>query len=318
MRRYLSWLCLCVLVACRPGAAPQAPPPTAPEAEVLAKPQRNASARWHVVAVQVSTSIEEAQQVPGLDEAALHKAMSDVVAGLAVVDELGPPPPQVPKSAWAGVGLEVAWQRLDSDHGPRGATEPASDGDLQLAVAAEVHQPQPDGPPVTAQARFDGEVPLPADRIADLPAFLRDKLGQAAAIAVTDALQQLWAGGLRDDELVPLLADDELPGRQSAAAREAGERRLKTARERLEALTRSARRDVGQVAAAALGRLGDARSVPVLVDALNSAHGEVVDAALQALADMALPTARQALQGAADAHVDPAVRKRAKVLLQPP
>jgi hypothetical protein len=318
MHRSLSGLCLCLLVACRPGKPPQPAPLPAPEAELVAKPQRNAAARWHVVAVQVSTVLEEAQQVPGVNERVLQETLSEVVAGLAPVAKVGQPPPEVPKSEWVGVGLELAWQRLDSDHAPRGATEPASDGDLQLIVTAEVHQPQPEGPPATAQARFQGEVPLPAERIADFPLFLSDKLGQAAAIAVADALHQLWAGGLRDDEILPLLADDELPERQSAASREAGERRLAAARDRLEALTRSGRRDVAQVAAAALGRLDDARSVPVLVDALNSAHGDVVDAALQALAEMSLPTARQALQGAAEQHVDPGVRKRAKVLLQKP
>jgi HEAT repeat protein len=153
--------------------------------------------------------------------------------------------------------------------------------------------------------------------LADFPVFLKDKLGQAAAIAVTDALHQLWAAGLTDAELTPLLAEDVTLVQQAAAAREAGERKLLATREPLEALARTGRRDVAQVAVAALGRLGDVRSVPVLVEVLDSSHGEVVDAALQALADIQLPESMNALQTAADQHVDPAVRKRAKALLEP-
>ena len=319
MNRIWLVLGMCALAACRGGSAARQAPPRAAvaPAEADVKPQRNPTARWHVVDVQVETAVEEAQEVTSLATGALQTALTDAVRELPEVTAVGPAPAGLPVAQQVGVGLVVAWQRIDGDHGPRPVTDPASDGDLQLVVNVEVQQPQPHGPPATAKARFDGEVPLPAERLADFPVFLRDKLGQAAALAVTDALHQLWAGGLDDAELTTLLAEDATPVHQAAAAREVGERGLAAARERLEALSRAGRRDVAQVAVAALGRLGDARSVPVLVDALDSGHGEVIDAALQALADMPLPQARTALREAADRHIDPAVRKRAKMLLQP-
>ena len=70
------------------------------------------------------------------------------------------------------------------------------------------------------------------------------------------------------------------------------------------------------VAVAAVGRLGDAKSVPVLVACIDSGHLDVVDAALQALADMAAPEAHAALLRTATEHGEAGIRQRAADLLR--
>ncbi len=84
----------------------------------------------------------------------------------------------------------------------------------------------------------------------------------------------------------------------------------------LEKLARSTKRELAIVAVAAVGRLGDAKSVPVLVACIDSGHLDVVDAALQALADMAAPEAHAALLRTATEHGEAGIRQRAADLLR--
>ena len=81
-------------------------------------------------------------------------------------------------------------------------------------------------------------------------------------------------------------------------------------------LARSTKRELAIVAVAAVGRLGDAKSVPVLVACIDSGHLDVVDAALQALADMAAPEAHAALLRTATEHGEAGIRQRAADLLR--
>ena len=100
-------------------------------------------------------------------------------------------------------------------------------------------------------------------------------------------------------------------------AREAGERKLERARLPLQKLARGSRREPAVVAVAALGRLGHPDSVPVLVQCVDSMHLDVVDAALQALAEMRAPGAHTALVDLAQHHGEASVRQRAAALLAP-
>ena len=84
----------------------------------------------------------------------------------------------------------------------------------------------------------------------------------------------------------------------------------------LEKLARSTRRELAVVSVAALSRLGDAQSLPVLVACVDSGHLDVADAALQALADMTVPEALTALQNVAADHGEAQIRNRAADLLR--
>lgn len=276
--------------------------------------------RWQIQPLVVELELGADQAVAGLDLAAVQQ---EVTAGLRTMPQvLGVDPTA---TVWdgghqAGVQVAVRWQLFDSEGKPRSVTADAVDGALLLAVAVHAEQALLKGRGEMAEHLFRATLPLPAHRQESLDVFLKARLAQALQPAAAQALGELWVRQLPDAAVVELLTDDE-DWRKVVGAREVGERKLKTARVTLEKLARASKRDPAIVAVAALGRLGQAASVPVLVTCIDSGHLDVADAALQALADMAAPEARAALTRAAAEHPDPAVQRRAADLLrnrQPP
>ncbi len=302
------------LLACR-----REPTPTPAQPTVLAADTTEAAAlpdgRWHVLPLVVELELAEDQAVTGLDLAAVT---TEIVAGLREMPQVlavDPTGTTYLGSNQAGVQVSVRWQLFDADSKPRGVETPAVDGALVLAVGVHAEQAVLHGRGEVAEHVFRATLPLPAHRQEPLDAFLKARLTQALQQAVAQALGELWVRQLPDDAVVDLLTADE-DWRKAVGARETGERKILRARVPLEKLARSTKRELAIVAVAAVGRLGDAKSVPVLVACIDSGHLDVVDAALQALADMAAPEAHAALLRTATEHGEAGIRQRAADLLR--
>ncbi len=304
---------LLLLAACRRAPEPAVAGAVAAGEDAVAAALPDG--RWRIQPLVVALEIGEDQAVAGLDEAAVTQ---EVVAALRAMPQVLAAEPTATTylgSDQAGVQVSVRWQLFDADGKPRAVTAPAVDGALVLAVAVHAEQAVLHGRGEMAEQLFRATLPLPAQRQEPLAAFLKARLAQALQPAASQALGELWARQLPEDAIIDLLAADE-DWRRLVGAREVGERKLGSGRVALEKLARGSKRDLAVVAAAALGRLDDARSVPVLVACADSGHLEVVDAALQALADMSVPAALPALQGIAADHGEPGIRQRAAELLR--
>lgn len=319
MMRGAVLLLLGLTVACRPTPQPAArgtsPPATVPAIEEPAGAPANPSGRWHVVEFLARADLPDDQRVAGLDEKALTAALVETVGKMPQVQGYGPAEATVPLGQRAAVMVAVSWQLLDDAGHPRSATSKPSQGTVIMTLMAHAERPVAKGEPEIAERTLDVSLPLSEERAAELGPFLTARLQEATAVATADVLGELWARGL-DEAAVLALLDDDVLWRRVAGAREAGERGLKAARERLEKAARDSRKDLAVVAAAALGRLSDPRSVPVLIDCLGATRPEVVDAALGALTDIGSAPALAAIQRVATEHGNPEIRQRAAALLQ--
>jgi len=227
-------------------------------------------------------------------------------------------PRDLPRTARTGLVLAAAALAVD-DTGAPATLEAATQVLLQVRVHAE--RGDDAGRPIIGEAQVEAPLPLPPQRKgAGLPAFLAARAVAAAAIAASDAGGQLLVREL-DDATVRAWLGDPAPWRTIAALREVGERAMVGEREAVQGLARRSRPDIVTVAAATLGRIGDAGSVPVLVAVLGSASAEVCDAALAGLAELrsarddAAQAATAALRAAASQHPLPWIRQRARSLL---
>ena len=324
MSRQLGALAVLLAVACqRQGPVPVIA--AAPPAAASLPSPATASGRWRIQPLVVTLELGEDQTIAGLDEervaplVAARLAEMPQVLAVAATDATYVGPDQV------GVQVAIRWQLLDGEGKPRSLAAPPVDGALLLAVAVHAEQAVLRGPGEMAEHLFRATLPLPAERHEPLDAFLVARLADALQPAAAQALGELWVRHLADAAVIALLTAAE-DWRKVVGAREVGERKLIAGRETLETLARSSRRNLAIVAIAALARLGDARSVPVLVACLDAAHLDVVDAALLALADMQVPEAHAALvrvagtaqDAEADTPADAAVRQRARALLAKP
>ncbi len=311
-------LCVvCLFCACR--REPASPPAVVAAGDSVVAPEAS-DGRWQIQPLVVQLELEPDQGVTGLDLAAVTREVTAGLREMPQVIAVDPTATTFAGSQQAGVQVVVRWQLFDADGKARSTTAESVDGALLLAVAVHAEQAVLKGRGEMAEHLFRATLPLPAHRQESLDLFLKARLNQALRPAASQALGELWVRQLPDDAVVELLtADDDW--RKVVGAREVGERKLNIARATLEKLARASKREPAVVAVAALGRLGDAASVPVLVACIDSGHLDVVDAALQALADMAAPEARAALTATAKEHPDPAVARRAADLLrtrQPP
>ena len=301
---------LFVLSACRQAAKPVTPPPAIDVAVAPAEPD----GRWRIQPLLVDLELAPDQTVPGLDAAAVRAELTAGLRTMAQVLSVEPTATAYLGPEQAGVQVSVRWQLLDGDGKPRSGAPPPVDGALVLPVAVHAEQAVLKGRAEMAEHVTRATLPLPAQRQESLDAFLKARLTRALQPAMAQALGELWVRQLPDDKVQDLLTAEE-DWRKIVGAREVGERKLGAARPALEKLARSSRREPAVVAVAALGRLGDAASVPVLVTCADSGHLDVVDTALQALADMTVPAARAALQAIAADHGEAAIRQRAADLL---
>ncbi len=309
--------CACLALLLQAVACRRAPahPPAASEAADQATAAALPDGRWQIQPLVVELELVDDQIVAGLDEATVTREVLAALRSLPQVLATEPTATTYLGSNQAGVEVSVRWQLFDADGKPRGVEAEPVDGALVLAVGVHAEQAVLHGRGEMAEHLFRATLPLPARRQEPLDAFLKARLASALQPAASQALGELWARQLPEDAVVDLLTDDE-DWRKVVGAREVGERKLVRARVALEGLARSSKRDLAVVAAAALGRLGDARSVPVLVSCVDSGHLDVVDAALQALADMPAPEAQAALKAIAEGHGESAVRLRAADLLR--
>jgi hypothetical protein len=319
--RFMAVAVLIATVGCQKSAPVQPKAQVAQEpvpsfgATELAKPVANPSGRWHVQKLKTKAEVTEDQKLPALDEAALSARLTETVAKMPQVLGLGEPPETVPVEQRVGVQLTMAWQVMDLEGKAQPAQHPPVDGNLVLTVTAHAEQASLKGDREVAERTIDATVPLPAERELGLAPFVVTRLQQASEQAVSDVLGELWARGLEDPAILTLL-DDDAPWRKMAGAREVGERGLKAGRDRLEKAARDSRKDIAAVAAAALGRLADPHSVPVLTRLLAAIHPEVLDAAMVSLVDIGTPEALAAVQKLSEEHENPDIRQRATGLLQ--
>ena len=304
------------LLACRREPTPLvAPTPLAAVTGDAEAQPALPDGRWQIQPLVVELELGADQGVAGLDEDTVAR---EVVAGLRAMPQVLSVEPTATTylgANQAGVQVSVRWQLVDADGKPRDVNAAPVDGALMLGVAVHAEQAALHGRGEVAEHMFRATLPLPAHRQEPLDAFLKARITRALQPAAAHALGELWARQLPDAAIVDLLTADE-DWRKAVGAREVGERSLMAARGALEKLARSSKRELAVVAAAALGRLGDAKSVPVLVAVVDSGHLDVVDAALQALADMAAPEAHAALQAIATEHGEDAIRQRAADLLR--
>lgn len=311
----MKWAAVCataVVMACQ--RQPASARPAAGSVDAAQTPALP-DGRWQIQPLVVELELADDQAVVGMDLAAVTR---EVVAGLREMPQVlavEPTGTTYLGTQQAGVQVSVRWQLFDADSKPRGVDAPAVDGALVLAVGVHAEQAVLHGRGEMAEHLFRATLPLPARRQETLDAFLKARLVRALQPAASQALGELWVRRLPDDAVVDLLTADE-DWRKVVGARETGERKLVRARLPLQKLARSTRREPAVVAVAALGRLGDARSVPVLVACIDSGHLDVVDAALQALADMAAPEAQAALKATAEEHGEAGIRQRAADLLR--
>jgi len=315
VRRHLACLAL-LCAACRQPPAPVAAkthaaatsaPAVAPAAAAVLAPEDR---RWSLAAFAADVAVPDDQQLAGLGPAGLTDKLRKIVLDLP---QFAPPPaPAVADPV--GVQVLTSWQATDQDSKAVPILLPPGGGSLLVRVVAHAER-MGAKPSDIAERTVEAALPFPAERAGAVPDFVFARLRQAVALAVQDAVGELWARRLTDPQVQALVGKGPL-WQQMAGAREVGERKLADARPALEKAARDSRKDLAAVAAAALGRLQDDKSTPVLVALLDGPHLEVVDAALGALADIGGAAALVALKDAAKRHPVQVIRERAKGLLE--
>jgi hypothetical protein len=308
------------------AAAADQPPPANEGASTPAADDAGAPTRFGpfcVASLLLRDGTAPASRVPALDNANLEAAVRKGLAQVEPIDvvrrgEAVPCPEGRALSEQLGVGVDVAWALIGEDGRPPADVASLERGELRFGVAVHVERPQPGGrgKPLIAQSQLDGAVPLALPDPAKLASFISVRLQRATSLATLDAVGQLVARPLSDNAVIELLEPTRRSWQQAAAAREIGERGLSRARPAVEKLARDSRKELAVVACAALGRLGDAQSVPVLEEALAHRHLEVVDASMVALLDIGTPGAREAVAKLTQSHPIPLIRQRAGALLQ--
>lgn len=265
--------------------------------------------RWRLREVQAEVQLEDDQRFAGLDVAAMEASFRMAIADLP--EMVATPTTQTPLGPrdQAAVHVEVAWQRMDDAHKVRPMAGQGA-GTLLVQVVAHVEAPgvrKTENDVAERSAHLSLIVP---ETVADWQAWLLPRLQRAVATATSEALGELWARDAPEAELQAALQQRDT-WKLVAAIREVGERKLRNQRSRLEKLALDSRKDVAASAAAALGRLGDAASVPVLRQLTDRPQLEVIDAAVVALAAIKDPAATGALTDIAANHPVELVRRRA-------
>lgn len=333
--RLMAWTGLVWALACGrdKARAPVAPPESAPRSTASvtegsatdkgeAAPGEANPGRFCIRALELEDTTPPPLRIAGLwsegRRADLQRQLAAVEAVEVIALGQDPQAPLCardgPSLAQVGVLLRFEYGLIDAEGKAQRPGDLLRDGQLHFAVTAHAERLGSDGRPEIAQATPTGAVPMAAARVDDLATYAAVRLSRAAAMATADALGQLWARHLPDAQVLATLGGGD-PWRRAAAIREAGERGLTEGREAIERAAADSRRDLAVVAAAALGRLGDARSLPVLQACLSHRDPEVIDAALSALADMPGAEARTLLEGA-KSHPHPWIRQRASSLLE--
>ncbi|MBI5607765.1 MAG: HEAT repeat domain-containing protein [Deltaproteobacteria bacterium] len=312
----LALLALAAACAKKPDS-PQLPSsPLQPEsgqqqANTQAPGSQRPSGHWQLVELHVDLQLEEGQRLSAVTSASLDAALQAAAQKTEQVRGFGPSP-VVTRLDQAGVSVQIAWQRLDGDLRPV-PLDHKQNGQLLIQVVAHAETPG-ERPSENRVAERSQRVMLPMPGALDDPAaWIQERATRAMVLALSDALGELWAGSASEAELEAYL--DGETWQVQAACREIGERKLGKHRSRLEKLAKDTRKDLAAVCAAALGRLGDTASLPVLQSLLASGQPEVVDAALVALAGMAGPEARAIVSDTAEHHANSLVRRRAAQLL---
>ncbi len=312
-----GWMGLNALPGCqRPAPQPSRPADAAAAQQVVAQ---GMSGRWLLRRVEVEAAVAADQRATGVDELTLRAALlrtlreAPQIAGLAL-EASATRPAGIAPGEQAALYVRASWQRLDADARVI-ALDSTADGSLAVEVLAHAEAPSPDGREnAIAERRVNLSLPLGGGP-RDWSAWLLPRLERAALLAVGDALGELWSRQASDAHLQQALQATDM-WRLVAAVREVGERRQVQHTARLEALAADSRKDVAVVALAALGRLGQSRSVSVLVAQAGRSNLEVADAALVALAALDDEGARAALDQIAADHPVSVVRHRAAALRQ--
>ncbi len=300
--------------AAKAPTPPIAPPTPAPPGPVTP---------FCILQLALEQATPPPSRIAGLEGAVL-KALPGALMGIKAVAAVAPDKRPASAAECAAdaelrgrVGVLIRFDYVLFDEDMKSHLPSAPDGATQMHVAVMAHAERqgPGNRPEIAEAHVSARVPMPARHASDLLGFARVRVLRAARLAVTDALGQLWVRRMEDGQIEALL-DDKDPFQRAAAVREVGERGMLEARPKVEKAALSSRRDLAVVAAAALGRLADAASLPTLRSCLESTSPEVIDAAMVAISEISDPRARKMLEQVAKGHPVPWIRQRAGALLE--
>jgi hypothetical protein len=323
--RQALWLPMLAVCAALPACKRE--PPAAPDPVPAASDQTKAEVAvhpgsWLLQGLEVELELADGQDIDGLSTEGLQRDIGALLVQDGVVRAVGPAPADAPLAEQARATVTLAFVRLTAAGEPVPLAAAPTDSQLRVVAVAQAEQRPAEGKKdgQLAERRLLLTLPMPAQAVAQPQRFLATRLAKVGQQAIADALGQLWAHGLPDSDLIPLLADREV-WRVTAAIRELGERKLVAELARLHKLTTDSRKDVAVVALAAVGRLAQAGSVQVVRAALDQpASGEQLDAALVALADLQQgpegAAATAALRQLATESPWPLVQMRAKQLLE--
>ncbi len=299
----------CGKASTRPSAA-RNPAPSPPAATASPKADPWAAPRFCLAALQLTQATPPQRRLPQLevDEAVAR----DALARIEVLQVDTAACRERPLAEQVGVALTLDYagsgpKLVRPDRAAEGAT-------LIVSAVAHVERGGPKGKPEVGRATVDAAGPLVRAAPASLRRRVRARLVRAATLATQRALGQLWALHQPEATLLAVVKRGD-PWQRAAALQEVGERGLVGSVDAVERACASSLADVAQVAAAALGRLGQARSVPVLIGLLRTAPPEVADAALFALHEIGGAPARAAIAQAAKSHASAWIRLRAGALL---
>lgn len=319
------------MLACGKPSASAPAEPASPPSQAPAAVAAKAEADDPLAGVTRDFCIADvhlAVKAPSVPELTANKLLEPVRAAIAELDLVsalagkasGKPDPGCITAAdrehAVGVLVQVAVLILDGDGEPVEPSRLTGPGELQVSVFVHAERGGEGSAAEIGTSDLRAGVPLTPRHVPELVAFASRRLAGAVAMVAADALGQLAVRHAKDPVIRGLLKS-ATPWQRIGALREAGERGMTDALTAIHAAALDSRPDIAVVALATLGRLGQDKSVPTLVEALEARSVEVVDAALLALIDIGSADAKSAVEDTAKHHMSPFVRRRAGMLLRP-
>ena len=190
----------------------------------------------------------------------------------------------------------------------------AAKGTVTVIANADMGRRSAGRVPETYEAVATIEVPYDPATDGPLEPIARRQVERAVDDARTRLVARLRLAGGSDAAVLAMLHDAD-PAVRAAAAREAGERRLKDAAAAIAPALADDDRELRQAALGALGRIGDRSVVPAVARLTQGMDAEEIRLAVFALGDIGGPEARRYLETIAYSHPMPEIRHVAEAAL---
>ncbi|MCO4760156.1 MAG: HEAT repeat domain-containing protein [Myxococcales bacterium] len=291
--------------------------PSQPPTQQPRTPKTAEVERFCVMALQLEQNTPKSRRLPGLP---LDVTLAAVA--LRRVHELDVPRgpgrcERTPPLGKIGLAIGVEYGATGATGANKGWIRPdsaAKGAQLYVSVTAHAERAGPTGKPDIARSTVEAFSPLVKSDLDGARRRVKMRMIAAMTIATQRATGQLWIRHRPDTDVVAALKDKHR-WRRAAAILEVGERGLMAQVEAVEHAASASLSNIAVVACATLGRLGQARSIPILARRLDGAPTEVTDAALLALSDIGGPKAKSLIRRTSESHRSPWIRLRAKALL---